>query len=298
MPATKDNTVPAKRDTTVRRLIAATVVFALASMGTIAAYKFKVDGSFAEPVKRVAQIQVDTAKSSDVATSFTTDQRSDIEKIVRDYLIKNPELMLEIQQAFEKKMAVREAEDSKKAIADNAEQLYRRADAPSAGANTAESTITVVEFFDYNCGYCKRGLEDIAKLIKSDDKVRVVFKELPILSKGSEEAARVALAAKAQGKYWEVHQALLAQRGQADKDTALKLAAKEGLDIKKLEADMTSEAVTQEIATVRKLAESMNINGTPHFLVGDKSIPGAPENLFEQLTTHIKDLRENGCTVC
>lgn len=228
--------------------------------------------------------------------TFSTSQKSEIEGIIRKYLLANPELFLEVQTALEAKMEQAQADRMKTAIKSNADALYRRADAPMAG--NPKGDITVVEFFDYNCGFCKRGFSELSKLLESDDKVRVVFKELPILSKGSEEASRIALAAKKQGKYWEVHQALLQHRGAVDGASALKIAGKLGLDTAKLEADMDSKEVTGEIETVRKLAQEMGINGTPHFLVGDRTIPGAPENLMEQLSGHLKDLRKNGCEVC
>src|SRR5690606_2919987 len=122
---------------------------------------------------------------------------------------------------------------------------YRNPNSSVAGDPNGD--ITVVEFFDFNCGYCRRGLPEVQKLIASDAKVRVVFKELPILSKGSEEAAKVALAAKRQGKYWEFHQAMLSSKGQANEASSLKVAESLGLDMAKLKADMASDAVSQEL---------------------------------------------------
>lgn len=230
------------------------------------------------------------------ADTFTPEQKKAIEGIVKDYLVANPELFLEIQSALEQKMDKIQAEKLKVALKDNASEIYRRTDAPYAG--NPKGDVVVVEFFDYNCGYCKRGLSDISKLIEKDPKVKVVFKELPILSKGSEEAARVALAARIQGKYWEVHRGLLEAKGQVNESVSLKIAEKSGLDIAKLKKDMASAEVTSEIERVRALAQKMGINGTPHFLIGDKSIPGAPEDLFEQISTLAADIRKNGCTVC
>ena len=109
-------------------------------------------------------------------------------------------------------MEKEQAEKLKAAISQNAAEIYRERNASVAGNPNGD--ITVVEFFDYNCGYCKRGLHDVVKLVETDPKVRVVFKELPILSKGSEEASRVALAARRQGKYWELHRAMLGAKGQ------------------------------------------------------------------------------------
>lgn len=231
------------------------------------------------------------------AKVFSPEQRSGIEAIVKEYLLDHPELFLEIQSALEKKLEEMEQEQLAKAISDNAAELFRREDAPIAG--NPKGDVTVVEFFDYNCGFCKRGFPELAKLIESDKNVRVVFKELPILSEGSMEAARVALAAKAQGKYWEVHRELMSTKGAINGEVALKAAAKHGLDVAKLKTDMQSPAVSKEIETVRTLAQKMGINGTPHYLIADKSIAGAPEDLFEQLAARVKDTRDNGgCKVC
>lgn len=227
---------------------------------------------------------------------FDASQKQAIGQIIKEYLIKNPEIFIEVQGALEAKLEKEQAERLKVAIAENAEDIFRQPNAAVAGDPNGD--ITVVEFFDYNCGYCKRGLGDVVKLIESDPKVRVVFKELPILSKGSEEAARVALAARMQGKYWEVHRALLSARGQANEASALKLAEELGLDMEQLKADMDSDEVKAEIAQSEDLAKKMGVNGTPHFLVGDRSVPGAPENLYEQLSAHVDELRKQGCSFC
>jgi protein-disulfide isomerase len=227
---------------------------------------------------------------------FSGDQKKAIEKIIKDYLVANPEVLQEAMSVYEAKMEKAQAEKAKVALSENAKEIYRRANAPVAG--NADGDITVTEFFDYNCGYCKKSLPDITKLIGEDKKVRVVFKEFPILSKGSEEAAKVALAARIQGKYWEVHTALLEAKGQANEASAMKIAEKLGLDLVKLKADMEGAEVKAELASVKELAAKMGINGTPHFLVGDKSIAGAPQDLLPQLTGHIGDLRKTGCTFC
>ena len=181
-------------------------------------------------------------------------------------------------------------------MAKNAKEIYRGENSSVAG--DPQGDVTVVEFFDYNCGYCKRGLPEVQRLIHDDKKVRFVFKELPILSKGSEEAARVALAAKRQGKYWEFHQALLGSKGQAHEATALKAAESLGLDMGKLKTDMASDEVKKELQGDLQLAKELGVNGTPHFLVGDKSIPGAPDDLHDQLETLVNGYRKTGCNMC
>lgn len=227
---------------------------------------------------------------------FSPDQRRAIEGIIKDYLVKNPEIFLEVQSALETKVMEQEAERTKALVADHAKEIYRAADAPVAGNPNGD--ITVVEFFDYNCGYCKRGFSEIAKLIEQDKNVRVVFKEFPILRDESEQAARVALAARMQGKYWEVHSDLITTKGLVNEAVGLKVAEKHGLDIEKLKRDMASPEVKAELDRVKQLAQTLQINGTPHFLVGDRAIGGAPENLYDVLEQHVVQLRKDGCSYC
>lgn len=228
--------------------------------------------------------------------AFTDDQKKAIGELVKDYLIKNPEILIDVQSALEAKMEKEQSEKLRSFMSENSKDIYRNPESPVAGDPNGD--ITVVEFFDYNCGYCKRGLSEVQKLIESDKRVRVVFKELPILSKGSEETAKAAFAAKAQGKYWEFHQAMLTIKGQANESSSLKAAETLGLDMTKFKSDMASPAVEAELEKVKELAKKMGINGTPHFLVGDKSIPGAPEDLHSQLETLVAEFRKTGCSYC
>lgn len=244
----------------------------------------------------VAQESSPKPGAAPATTSFSDAQKGEIQSIVKDYLLKNPEVFLEIQSALEAKMELIQAERLKSALAAHADALFRDPDAPVAG--NPKGDVTVVEFFDYNCGYCKRGFPDVAKLIEADPKVRVVFRELPILSKGSEEASRIAIAANMQGKYWEFHRHMIEFKGQANEASALKVAEKAGIDMKQLKTDMKSDKVDAEIKKVRELAQNLNINGTPHFIVGNRSIPGAPQDLFDQLKSDVEAVRKEGCTSC
>ena len=273
-------------------LLAVPTLLVLAALLLIGRQSEKAPATVAAP--NVAQAVSSTTPAG--SGQIGPNQKQAIEQIIKDYLVKNPEIFLEVQGALEVKLEKENAERLKVAIAENAEELFRQPNAAVAG--DPDGDITVVEFFDYNCGYCKRGLDDVVKLMESDPKVRVVFKELPILSKGSAEAARVALAARNQGKYWELHRALLKARGQANKASALKLAEELGLDMEQLKTDMDSDEIKDEIAQSEALAQKMGVNGTPHFLVGDRSIPGAPQNLHEQLSTHVDELRKQGCSFC
>ncbi|NJM55663.1 MAG: DsbA family protein [Verrucomicrobiae bacterium] len=211
------------------------------------------------------------------AQGVAVTDKAAIEKIVREYLLENPELFIEIQSALEAKMEKQQSEKFKAALSENAKDLYRRPEAPVAG--NKDGDITVTEFFDYNCGYCKKSFVDVQALIKSDNRVRVVLKELPILSADSVDAAKIALGAKLQGKYWEVHSGLLESKARATGASALAIAAKLGLDMAKLKADAEGPVVKAELDAVRQLASKMGVNGTPHFMVGDRSISGAPADL-------------------
>ena len=223
--------------------------------------------------------------------------RAEFEALIKDYLLRNPEVMVDVQTALETKMEKIQSEKSAVALKDNASEIFQPAVPPVAG--NPKGDVTVVEFFDYNCGYCKKALPDVTALVQSDKNIRFVLKEFPILSKGSEEASKVALAAKMQGKYWEFHLAMLGLQGQANEASALKVAERVGVDMARLKTDMVSPAVKKEIDDTRALAQKMGINGTPHFLVGDKVIAGAPENLPEVLAGDISDVRKaGGCKVC
>ncbi|MFT3731698.1 MAG: DsbA family protein [Hyphomicrobium sp.] len=240
--------------------------------------------------------RADTVAPTAGGKVFTDEQKKALGDIIKDYLVKNPEIMFEIQNALDEKSQKEQDAKLKAFMATNAKTIYRSAGSSVAGDPNGD--VTVVEFFDYNCGYCKRGLPEVQKLIEGDKKVRFVFKELPILSKGSEEAARVALAAKLQGKYWEFHQALLGSKAQANEASALKVAESLGLDMNKIKADMASDAVKNELQSDLQLAKQLGVNGTPHFLVGDKSIPGAPDDLHDQLEGLVSGYRKTGCNIC
>jgi len=229
--------------------------------------------------------------------SITPAQKAEIETIIKNYLLTHPEVMIEVQSALEAKMEKVQAEKMQKALAENADEIFRSPSAPVAG--NPKGDVTIVEFFDYNCGYCKKALADLAGVIQKDKNVRVVMKELPILSKGSEEASRVALAAKLQGKYWEFHRAMMETQGQANEAAALRVAEKVGLDMPRLKKDMSSAEVKKEIADTRALAQKMGIQGTPHFLVGDRVVPGAPEGLAKILSSQVEEIRKaGGCKIC
>ncbi len=229
------------------------------------------------------------------AQEFNDTQRKEMGDIIRDYLLKNPEVLREAFQELERKNQLAQAERSRQAIEDNAADLFRSEHDLVAG--NPEGSITMVEYFDYNCGYCKRALPDVLKLIESDKDLKIVIKEFPILGPGSTFAARAALASRKQGKYWEFHVALLEVRGAIDAGTVLRVAEKVGLDIDKLKEDMDSSEVNQIIAGNMKTAQALGIQGTPAFLVGQNLVPGAVG--FSALSELVSSVRKSGgCKVC
>ena len=130
----------------------------------------------------------------------------------------------------------------------------------------------------------------------NDDKVKLVFKELPIFGDDSEDAAKGALAAKIQGKYFEMHQKLFSEPGKANTEKVLRIANEIGLDVPKLEADMDGETVQEGLDEAKDLAQKLGLQGTPLYLISDKIIPGAPDDLYDQLVENVTEIRENGCT--
>lgn len=235
---------------------------------------------------------VKSAPLSDL-TVLNEGQRAAIEQTVQDYLIKNPQILMQMSELLEKQQAEAQTAQIKDAISQNAELIYR--DNYGLEAGNPKGNVTIVEFSDYNCPYCKRAFKDLSKLLDTDKDVRVVLKEFPIFGERSEGAARIAIAAKNQGKYFELHTALLKNRGQNTQQAALGMAEKLGLDLDKLKADMNSEEVSRIIRETRELGTNLGINGTPFYLVGDRVVPGAPENLYQVFQQHVADVRKNGC---
>jgi protein-disulfide isomerase len=212
------------------------------------------------------------------AQSFTPDQRGEIERIVKEYLLSHPELLQDVMAELEKRQAAADTEKHQSAIKEYRDSIFASPRQVTLG--NAQGDVTVVEFFDYNCGYCKRALSDMMELLKTDGKLRFVLKEFPVLGDGSVQAAQVAAAARMQDKsggkkYLEFHQKLLGGRGEADKARALAVAKETGFDIARIEKDMTSEEVKAQIEESFKLAEALGLNGTPSYVVGSEVVVGA-----------------------
>ncbi|AWU94406.1 DsbA family protein [Azospirillum ramasamyi] len=207
------------------------------------------------------------------SASFDGNQKAAIEKIVRDYLMEHPEVILQAVDAMQERQKAAEAEQARMALIENKQELTRNPADPVAG--NPQGDVTVVEFFDYQCGYCKAVHADTLALVKGDPKLRLVLKEFPILGPASLLASKAALASRSQGKYMELHNALMSHRGQLDEAVIMRLAKSVGLDTDRLKKDMESPDVLTAIAANQSLAEKLNIRGTPAFVFGDELVPGA-----------------------
>ncbi len=224
---------------------------------------------------------------------FSTEQTQAIQQIVKDYLLKNPEILVEVGKELEKRQADLQAEEHKRVILEHKAEIFS---APTDFViGNPKGDITIVEFFDYNCGWCKRAVDQMVKLTEIDPNVRVVFKEFPIFGENSAIAATAAMAAKKQGKYWDFHVALMKER-QVTKDNIFKIAETVGLDVAKLQADMSDPSFSAAIEKNTEIAKQLGIEGTPSFIVDAKVNVGfLPAEGLQQL---IAESRKAGCQTC
>jgi protein-disulfide isomerase len=207
------------------------------------------------------------------AADFTPAQIQAIQSIVRNYLTTNPELLVAALRAAEAQLS-RDA-DAKTAglIADHRQEIYDDPQSPTGG--NPHGKVTLVEFFDYRCPYCKQTQPTLAKLLATDPQLRLVYKEFPILGPVSVTAARAALAAARQGKYEAFHEAMMDARGSITDGTVYRVAGEVGLDVDRLKRDMAAPEIGAAVEANVKLAEALDISGTPAFVIGDRVIPGA-----------------------
>jgi protein-disulfide isomerase len=228
------------------------------------------------------------------ADTYSDAQKREIESIVRNYLLENPALLREMADKLE--VADKKAEEDlrNKALTVYKDNVYKTAADPHVG--NVKGNVTVVEFMDYNCGWCKKSVTEIQSLVNSDKNIKVIFKDFPIFGEHSEYAARAALAAEKQGKYWELHQAMFGHEGQVTTDVVNQLAQAQGLDMTRLQTDIASKAIGEQIAANMELGKQLAINGTPAFVIDDK-VYGGYLNM-EALNAAIAKVRADGCKMC
>ncbi|MGB3409347.1 MAG: DsbA family protein [Jannaschia sp.] len=222
-----------------------------------------------------------------MAQEFT---EAEIKQLALQAILENPDIVMEavaILQARDEEAAAEQARDT---LSERRSQLERDPNAPVLG--NPDGDVTVVEFFDYNCPYCRRAGEQVSAMLAADDNVRVVYREWPILGEGSTFAARAALASRAQDKYAEFHEALMGARGRVDETSVMQIAAGLGIDVTQLRRDMDDPSVQDHIDTTMALAQSLGFSGTPSFVIGEALAPGLVD--AEQLLAMIEDARNGG----
>jgi protein-disulfide isomerase len=188
-------------------------------------------------------------------------------EFIRGYLMSNPEVIIEAVEAYSARKKLEEQQKANDSVKENADWLYSNDDHPDAG--NPDANISIVEFFDYNCGYCKRALSDVMTVLGEDDQVRVVFVELPILGEASTEASKWALAAHKQNLYLEYHVALMEHQGRLNEVTLATIAEKVGLDLDKLRSDKEEPEIMEQLNENINMARTLGITGTPAFTIGE-----------------------------
>jgi len=207
------------------------------------------------------------------AAEIPSEQRQAIEGIIHDYLLNNPDVLIEALRSAEDKVNREADAKATKVLSDRASEVFDNPATPVGG--NPKGNVTIVEFFDYRCPYCKQVLPALQALLKEDHGLRFVYKEFPVLGPASVTAAHAALAAQRQGKYEAFHTAMMAAKGQITDDTIYKVAGSVGLDVDRLKQDMAAPEIEQELKANLALAEALNIRGTPGFIIGKKIVPGA-----------------------
>ena len=231
------------------------------------------------------------------AAPFSAEQTTEIGKIVKDYLLQNPEVLRDAMTELDEREKTAEADTRRKALADIAGPLVNAPDGFVIG--NPNGKVTLVEFFDYNCGYCKRALADLDHLMKENKDLKVVLRDFPILSPASVEAALVAVAAHDQfpgDKFWDYHRKLLGMHGLVGRDQALAVAKDMGADMDRLTKDAAKPQVRAAIQDSDDFAKSLNLTGTPSYVVSDDVLVGAVG--FDEINQKLGNVRKCGKVMC
>jgi protein-disulfide isomerase len=216
--------------------------------------------------------------------------KAELDQAIHDYLMAHPDVIMEALKSAQQQAEAQAAEQSRRMIATHRKELLESPEDLMQG--NPKGDVTLVEFFDYRCPYCKQIEPSLDALLKEDGRLRIVYKEFPILGEASTYATHVALAASKQGKYAEFHRAMMATKGNIDDATVLSVATSLGLDMAKIKADMTAPETDKLIEKNFALADALEIQGTPAVILGEKLIPGAVD--LDDLRKEIAALRKGG----
>ncbi len=241
-------------------------------------------------MKRIAILAL-AATTALTAPSYAAElDEARVKELVFEAIRENPDIIREAIAMLQAAEEAAQAQAAAAALTDQRNLLESDPNAPVLG--NPDGDVTVVEFFDYNCGYCRRVFSNVHALVESDPNIRVVMREWPILGEESVFAARASLAARNQGKYEEFHNALMGNRGRANEATVMRVAEELGMDVDKLRQDMDSPEVSAHLQTSQQLTQALGFNGTPAFVFGNELVPGAIE--LEQMQALVEQAREQG----
>ncbi|WP_333794299.1 DsbA family protein [Hyphomicrobium sp.] len=218
--------------------------------------------------------------------------RAGLDAYIRDYLMGNPQVL---RDALLKLEADEQTENAKRVLRDLKEEIYH-AGSPEIG--NPDAKVIIVEFYDYNCPYCRSAYPEIKAFIEANPDTKIVLKDIASLGKESEAVARVVIAAAKQGKFAALHDRLMTQKGQNTEARALDAAAKLGLDMERLKIDAQSSETGDALTRAQQLADRLSVPATPLYIIGHQGISGSPDDLVAQLSRHVDDVRKAGCDVC
>jgi protein-disulfide isomerase len=251
-------------------------------------------GSFAKILAAGSLLAIVTAGTP--ALALDDSEKKEMGDFIREYLIQNPEVLVEAQTALEAKQQAQRTEQSSQAVAQYKDEIFNSPTDITLG--NPKGDVTVVEFFDYNCGYCKHALSDMNTMLKTDKNIRFVLKEFPILGPDSVAAHRVANAVRllAPAKYPEFHQQLLGGQDHASEDTAMAVAKGLGLDEAAIRKSMTDHPIDDQVRKTYQLANAIGITGTPTYVIGNEAVFGAVG--LDSLEEKIANVRSCGKASC
>ncbi len=243
------------------------------------------------PAMGFAQDEVPAGATSTPAPNakvFSDSEKAAIEDVVRDYLTtKHPEVLMEAMKELQRRDQASAEAKSKEAVTNFKDKIFNDANSPIGG--NPKGDVTMVEFFDFQCGYCKMSEEAISKILKEDKNVKFIYKDFPILGPMSVTASKAALAAAKQGKYIKFHDELMAKKEHLSEDIIYAVAKDSGLDVDKLKKDMASDDIAKMIEVNLKLGNDVGVRGTPMFIIGNQTYPGALQ--FDQMKKAVDEAR-------
>ena len=227
----------------------------------------------AQLVGLVAILALGGAVAGNADDALTAPQAEAVKKLVHDYLLEHPEVIVDSLKAADERQQAGNQAEQQKVITERHAELFDDPASPVLG--NPKGSVTIVEFFDFRCPYCKGMAKDLRDLVQTDGNIRLIYKDFPILGPASHFASKAALAAQKQGKYADLHDALMSFKGQINNDVVLDLAKRAGLDVAQLQKDMDSPDIEAQIRKNYDLAGALKITGTPGFIIGDSVVDGA-----------------------